>query len=70
MYTFEIVFRALFLLKNQFFWNIISSGLGSNNRYVSPDIKKVLVKSFTIAVSSFEGPEEKRRENLNQVRFR
>lgn len=69
-FFFFITFRGLFLLKNPFFWNIINSGLRSNNGYVSPDIKKMLIKSFTVAITSFEGHEEKRKEYLNQVFIR
>jgi hypothetical protein len=55
------------MLEDDFFWNIINSGLRSDNRYVSPDIKKMLMKGFMLAISPFYGHDEKRREYLDQV---
>lgn len=55
------------MLEGNFFWNIINNGLRSNNRNVSPDIKKMLMKSFMHAISPFYGHDEKRREYLDQV---
>lgn len=59
--------RALFLLKNEFFWSVINNGLRSHSGYVSPEIKRVLIKSLTTATSAYDGPEEKRREYIDQV---
>ena len=61
------LFRAMFLLKNEFFWNVINNGLRSHSGYVSPEIKRVLIKSLTIATSAYEGPADKRREYIDQV---
>lgn len=57
----------MFLLKNEFFWNVINNGLRSHSGYVSPEIKRVLIKSLTTATSAYDGPEEKRREYIDQV---
>ena len=55
------------MLEDDFFWNLINTGLRSNNHFVPLDIKKMLMKGFMLAISPFHGHDEKRREYLNQV---